>query len=81
MDPLKTSFLCLRCLGLTAEFLLLLITEFWLLQKQESKLYSEIAIFPTLKKTLQALHPGHLWACLSPNIRSILGGQAQRASS
>ena len=33
------------------------------------------------KKTLQALHPGHLWACLSPNIRSILGGQAQRASS
>ena len=43
---------------------------------------SEIAIFPTrFKRTLQALHPGHLLACLSPNIRSILGGQAQRASS
>ena len=43
MDPLKTSFLCLRCLGLTAEPLLL-ITEFWLLKKIEKKLWKSLKL-------------------------------------
>ena len=42
MDPLKTSFLCLRCLGLTAEPLLL-ITEFWLLKNEKIKKIMKIA--------------------------------------